>query len=159
MTIRFRRGRYAAELEAGDVFHHCPGRTFHAAENTLYCGLTFNSNSLHLDGHAAAATEFGRPLMNALFVFSHVVGLSVSEISEGTAIANLEFSQVTFPAPVFDGDTVYASTRVIEVRPTRGRPNAAVVTLEHIGTNQEGVVVCSGRRVGLMHHQPEEVVG
>jgi acyl dehydratase len=153
MTTHARTGRYAAELKPGDVFEHRPGRTFYAAENSIYCGMTLNSNSNHLDAHQAASTEFGRPLMNALFVFSTVVGLSVSEIGEGTAIANLEFGEVKFPAPVFDGDTVYSKTRVLDVRVSQSRQNTAVVQFEHVGTNQSGTVVCIGRRTGLMHYQ------
>lgn len=153
MKVHRRHGIYAADLVVGDVFEHTPGRTIYAAENSIYCGLTLNTSSGHMNAHTAKATEFGRPLMNALFVFSVVVGLSVSEIGEGTAIANLSFDDVQFPVPVFDGDTIYSVTRVVGVRVSKSRENAAVVEFEHMGLNQEGITVCRGRRVGLMHHR------
>jgi acyl dehydratase len=150
MHVRSRRGWYASDLVVGDVFEHRPGRTVYTSDNLLYCGLTLNTNSLHVNAHEAVNTDFGRPLMNALFVLSCVIGLSVSEIGEGTAIANLALDKVLFSKPVFDGDTLYSSTRVIDVRSSKSRPGVAVVEFEHIGTNQHGVTVCSARRVGLM---------
>lgn len=154
MNTHRRQGWFAADLNVGDVFQHTPGRTIHAAENSLYCGMTMNSNSIHMDSHSQTDSEFGQPLMNALFVLSCVVGLSVSELAEGTAIANLAFTDVKFPAPVFAGDTVYASTRVISTRVSNSRRNSAIVEFEHTGTNQDGVVVCIGRRTSMMRHSP-----
>ncbi|MEB8336516.1 MaoC family dehydratase [Streptomyces endophyticus] len=148
------RGLYFEELEPGVRYAHRPGRTLGEADNTFFTTLTMNPQSLHLDEHAAADTEFGQRLVNSLLTLSTVVGLSVGQLTQGTTVANLGFEQVTFPAPVFHGDTLYAETEVIAKRASASRPDDGVVTFEHRGRNQRGELVAVVRRVALMRRDP-----
>jgi acyl dehydratase len=150
MTVHTRRGRYLDELVVGDIYRHRPGRTVTDADNVLFTTMTMNSQSLHLDADYASRTEFGRVLVNSLFTMSFVVGLSVADLTEGTTVANLGFSEITFPSPVFVGDTVIAETEILSMRESRSRPGQGVAGFEHRGLNQRGELVCSARRSALM---------
>jgi len=150
MTVHTRRGRYLDELVVGDIYRHRPGRTVTDADNVLFTTMTMNTQSLHLDADYASRTEFGRVLVNSLFTMSFVVGLSVADLTDGTTVANLGFREITFPAPVFVGDTVFAETEVRSVRESRSRPGQGVVEFEHRGHNRRGELVCSARRSALM---------
>jgi acyl dehydratase len=144
------RGRYFDELAVGDVYRHRPGRTIDGSLNVLFTSMTGNTQSLHLDEHFASATEFGTRLVNSLLTMSVVVGLSVSDMTEGTTVANLGFEEIRFPAPVLHGDTLYSETEVVTMRPSTSRPTQGVVTFEHRGHNQRGDLVCVARRSALM---------
>jgi acyl dehydratase len=157
LTVHERRGKWLGELVAGDVHRHRPGRTVTEADNVLFTTLTMNTQSLHLDAAFAADQEFGQRLVNSLFTMSVVVGLSVADLTEGTTVANLGFSEVSFPAPVFIGDTLYAETEVVAVRPSSSRPGQGVVTFEHRGRNQRGEPVCVARRAALIRSDPAAV--
>lgn len=159
MTIFVRRGRYYDELEVGDVFQHRPGRTVTDAENVLFTTLTGNTQSLHLDEVFAATTQFGTRLVNSLYTLSTVVGLSVSDVSEGTTIANLGFEAIGFPRPVIAGDTLFAATEVISKRPSSSDATRGIVVFEHRGTNQRAEVVCTARRTALMRMRPPDEAG
>lgn len=150
------RGLYFEELEPGVRYAHRPGRTLGEADNTFFTTLTMNPQSLHLDEHAATETEFGQRLVNSLLTLSTVVGLSVGQLTQGTTVANLGFEQVTFPAPVFHGDTLYAETEVVTKRASASRPDNGVVTFEHRGRNQRGELVAVVRRVALMRRLPAD---
>ena len=150
MTVHCRRGRYLDELIVGDVYVHRPGRTVTEADNVLFTTLTMNTQSLHLDAAFAETREFGQRLVNSLFTMSTVVGLSVADLTEGTTVANLGFSEIRFPAPVFIGDTVTAETEIVDKRPSSSRPGQGVVTFEHRGHNQRGERVCTARRAALV---------
>lgn len=150
MSIHEARGRYFDELAVGQVFRHRPGRTIDGSVNVLFTSLTGNTQSLHLDEHYAARTEFGARLVNSLLTMSVVVGLSVSDLTEGTTVANLGFDEIEFPAPVFHGDTLYSETEVLALRPSRSRPNQGLATFEHRGRNQDDILVCVARRSALM---------
>ncbi len=110
------RGRYFDELEFGVVYQHRPGRTVGESDNTLFSVLTMNPQSLHLDAHHSEGTEFGQRLVNSLFTLATLVGLSVADLTQETTVANLGFGEITFPQPVFHGDTLYAETEVIDSR-------------------------------------------
>ena len=99
-------GKYFDELEIGQTFRHQPGRTVTEADNVWFSCLTMNPQSLHVDFHAAAKAEFGKPLVNSLFTLGVAVGLSVGETTLGTTVGNLGFEKVEFPKPVFHGDTI-----------------------------------------------------
>lgn len=150
MTVHTRRGRYLDELVVGDVYRHRPGRTVTDADNVLFTTLTMNTQSLHLDREFAGKTEFGQVLVNSLFTMSTVVGLSVADLTEGTTVANLGFSEIVFPKPVFVGDTLFAETEVLAVRPSASRPGQGVVEFEHRGVNQRDELVCRARRAALV---------
>jgi acyl dehydratase len=147
-------GRYYEQLPVGTVVQHATRRTVTETDNVLFTTMTMNPAPLHLDAQYAATTEFGRPLMNSMFTIALVVGLSVPELTQGTIVAQLGLTDVSFPAPVFPGDTIKVETQVVEARLSRSRPDAGLVTFEHHATNQHDEVVCRARRVGLMLRQP-----
>ncbi|PSK89654.1 acyl dehydratase [Murinocardiopsis flavida] len=149
------RGLYFEELSTETVYDHRPGRTVTEADNTFFSTLTMNPQSLHLDAHFSAATEFGRPLVNSLFTLSTLVGLSVAQITQGTTVANLGFGAVEFPSPVFHGDTLYAETRVLDKRLSRSRPGNGVVRFEHRAHNQDGELVARAERTALILLRPQ----
>lgn len=149
-------GRWFEELSVGDVILHALTRTVTETDNVLMTTLTLNPARLHLDHeYAADETEFGRPLVNSMFTLALLVGMSVLETTHGTTIANLGFEEVTFPAPVFCGDTLHAESEVVAARASRSRPDAGIVTFEHRAYNQHGVLVCRARRNALMRRRPQ----
>ena len=148
-------GRYFEELEIGQVFHHAPHRTVTETDNLLMTTLTHNPQPLHLDAEYAAGTEFGRIVVNGLFTFSLMVGLSVGDTTLGTLVANLGYDAVTMPKPVFIGDTLRAETTVLEKRASKSRPAAGLVIFEHRMINQRGELVCQCKRTALMHRKPQ----
>lgn len=150
------RGRYYEELEVGARYVHRPGRTLTEADNVLFSTLTMNHQALHLDAAWSATQPFGQRLVNSLLTLSTLVGLSVAQLSQGTIVANLGFTEVMFPHPLFHGDTLYAETVVTAKRLSRSRPGQGVVTLEHTGRNQDDVVVVTASRnvLFLCREQP-----
>ncbi|WP_438352669.1 MaoC family dehydratase [Microbacterium sp. CJ88] len=148
------RGLYFDELEEGTVYVHSPGRTVTEADNVLFTTLTMNTQSLHLDAAWSAQTEFGEPLVNSMFTLSTLVGLSVAQLTQGTIVANLGFSEVSFPAPVRVGDTLYAETQVIGRRLSSSRPGQGIATFAHTMRNQDGTVVATATRSTLMRVTP-----
>jgi acyl dehydratase len=149
-------GRWFEEMAVGDVVTHAVTRTVTEADNVTFSTMTMNPQPLHLDAEFAAASEFGRPLVNSLFTLGLLVGLSVWELTLGTTVANLGFQEIEFPKPVFIGDTIHAETLILETRPSNSRPTAGIVTFEHVARNQEGVIVARCRRVALMNRRPVE---
>ena len=113
-----------------------------------------NPQPLHLDREYAAATEFGQPLVNSMLTLSLLVGLSVHELTLGTLVANLGLTDVVFPKPVFHGDTIRAESEVLDIRESRSRPDAGIVTIEHRAINQRGEVVARCKRTALMQRRP-----
>jgi acyl dehydratase len=144
------RGLYYEELELGVTYAHAPGRTIAESDNILFSTLTMNPAGIHLDAVLSGHTEFGQRLVNSLFTLSTLIGLSVGHLTQGTTIANLGFSEVTFPRPVFVGDTLFASTVVAGKRLSKSRPDTGVVTFEHTARNQRDEVVATARRAALM---------
>ncbi len=147
-------GRYFEEFEVGQTFDHPIRRTVTETDNLLFSTLTHNPAALHLDAEYAKTTEFGRILVNSLFTLSLVVGISVNETTLGTTVANLGFGEVSFPKPVFIGDTLSVRTEVKALRPSRSRPGEGVVTFEHSATNQRGETVVVAERAALMLARP-----
>lgn len=142
-------GKYFEDLAVGDRFRHTTGRTVTEMDNVLFSALTFNTQPLHINEDFAAQTQYGRRIVNGLFTLALVVGLSVSELTEGTIVANLGYEKVAHPHPVYHGDTVYAETEVLEKRPSASKPDRGVVRLKQIGRNQAGVVVVELERTVL----------
>ncbi|MFY9713193.1 MAG: MaoC family dehydratase [Microbacterium sp.] len=149
------RGLYFEEFEEGTVYLHRPGRTVTEADNVLFTTLTMNTQALHLDAAWSAGTEFGERLVNSMFTLSTLVGLSVSQLTMGTIVANLGFGAVSFPAPVRVGDTLYAETLIVSKRRSSSRPTQGIVQLEHTMRNQDGTVVAVATRSTLMQCLPE----
>jgi acyl dehydratase len=147
-------GKYFDDLEEGMVIRHALGRTITEMDNILFCALTMNTQPLHLNQDYSRQTEFGQRLVNGIYTLGLAVGLTVSELTEGTIVANLGYERVIHPNPVFHGDTLYVETEVLEKRPSRSRPNQGLVRLKHIGRNQNGVVVIELERTVLFHKRP-----
>jgi itaconyl-CoA hydratase len=152
------RGLYFEEFEQGVRYLHRPGRTVTEADNVLFTTLTMNTQALHLDAAWAATQPFGQRLVNSMFTLSTLVGASVAQLTQGTMVANLGFTEVAFPKPVFVGDTLYAESTVRGARLSQSRPGQGVVTLEHTARNQDDVVVATAKRsvlVWCLGSQPE----
>ena len=147
-------GRYYDEWQVGDHVAHAVTRTVTETDNVLVSALTHNPQPMHLDHEVAAASEFGRPLVNSIYTFGLMVGVSVSDTTLGTLIANLGYDELTFPAPVFVGDTLRSETRVLALRESKSRSTAGIVTWEHKSFNQQDEVVCRCTRSALIARRP-----
>jgi acyl dehydratase len=147
-------GKWFEELVPGLVIEHALTRTVTETDNVLFTTMTLNPARLHLDADYMKDTEFGQPLVNSMFTVALLVGMSVLETTHGTAVANLGFEEVSFPAPVFYGDTIHAESEVVAARESKSRPDAGIVTFEHRAYNQDGTLVCSARRNALMSRRP-----
>jgi itaconyl-CoA hydratase len=146
------RGRFLEDFEVGDVYEHPLGRTVTQTDNAWFTLLTQNTAALHFDQHYASQTEFGRPLVNSAFTIALVTGQSVSDVSQNV-VANLGWDEVRLPHPLFEGDTVYSSSEVIETRESRSRPNTGIVTVRTTGFNQEGTPVITFRRSVMVYRR------
>jgi acyl dehydratase len=146
-------GRWYEDMEVGDVVSHAFRRTVIEADNVWFSCITMNMQPLHVDAEFASATEFGRPLVNSMFTIALVVGISVPELTLGTTVANLGFEQITFPAPVFHGDTIHAETEIMETRVSQSRPEAGIVLFEHRGFNQTDQLVVKAARRAMIRRR------
>jgi acyl dehydratase len=147
-------GRYFDDWQMGDRINHEIRRTVTETDNLLFSTMTHNPQPLHLDAEAARASEFGQILVNGTFTFALMVGLSVGDTTLGTLVANLGYDQLVMPKPVFIGDTMRATSEVAELRESRSRPTAGVVTFRHELLNQRDEVVCRCLRSALLHRRP-----
>src|SRR5260221_12066579 len=129
-------GRCYEDLEVGAVIRHSLGRTVTQTDNAWFTLLTVNTNPIHFDAHYAAQTEFGKPLVNSTFTLALVTGLSVADISQHAV--NLGLDEVRMPAPVFEGDTIYAQTEVLSLRESKSRPHMGIVEIKTTGFKQNG---------------------
>jgi len=147
-------GRYYDQWAIGDRIAHEIRRTVTETDNLLFSTMTHNPQPLHLDAEAAKASEFGRILVNGTFTFALMVGLSVGETTLGTLVANLGYDKLVHPRPVFIGDTMRAETEVAELKESRSRPNAGIVTFTHRLINQRDEIVCQCLRTALLLKTP-----
>ncbi|WP_136161481.1 MaoC family dehydratase [Sphingomonas flavalba] len=143
-------GLFFEQFVEGQSFAHEIRRTVTETDNMLFSTMTHNPAAIHIDHEYAKTTEFGQPLVNSLFTLGLIVGLSVQDTTLGTTVGNLGFEDVTFPKPVFVGDTLRAETTVVGVRASKSRPTQGIVTFEHRGLNQRDELVCRCRRAALM---------
>ena len=144
------QGRYYEDFAAGDVYEHPLGRTVTTTDNAWFTLLTQNTNPIHFDHHYAAQTRFGRPLVDSTFTLALVTGQSVTDVSQH-ALANVGWDEVRLPAPVFEGDTIYSRSQVLELRESRSRPDVGIVTVATSGYNQEGTTVITFRRTIMVY--------
>lgn len=150
------RGLWFEEFELEVVYEHRPGRTVTETDNVLFTTLTMNTQPLHLDqAESENQPPFHDRLVNSMWTLSTMVGLSVSQLTQGTIVANLGFTDIGFPAPVRHGDTIYAETLVTDKRASKSRPGEGVVTLQHTARNQHGEVVAVATRQTLVRMQPD----
>ncbi len=150
-----RGGIYFDDFEIGAQFRHRLTRTVTQADNIWFSCLTLNPQPLHIDAHfCETETEWGRPLMNSLFTLGLLIGISVNDITTGTTIANLGMTEVRFPAPLFEGDTVRAETEVVAKRLSKSRPDAGIVEFWHRAYKQSGELVAECRRQAFLRKRP-----
>ena len=142
-------GRYFEDFTVGDTYKHWPGRTITAADNTWFTLLTMNQHPLHFDEEYAKGTEFGRPLVNSTLTLAIVVGMSVADVSQN-AVANLGWTDIRIPAPVFNGDTLYAESTVLDKRDSKSRPKQGIITVTTRGWKQDGTTVMTFKRSVLV---------
>lgn len=147
-------GKYFDDLQVGTKITHTLGRTVTEMDNVLFSTLTMNPQALHLNEDFASKTQFGQRIVNGIFTMGLVVGLTVSELTDGTIIANLGYENVLHPHPVFHGDTIYVETEVLDKRESRSKADRGIVTLKQIGKNQHGEVVCELVRSVLFLKRP-----
>ncbi len=147
-------GIWFDELAVGQTFKHALRRTVTETDNLMISALTHNPAQLHLDAEYMKDSEYGQIIVNSTFTLGLMVGVSVGDTTLGTAVANLGWDEVRFPAPVFIGDTLNIETEVIELRESKSRPNAGIVTFFHCAFNQRGELVASCKRSGLQRKKP-----
>jgi itaconyl-CoA hydratase len=143
-------GRFLDDFRVGDVYRHAHGRTITQTDNTWFTLLTNNTHDVHYNADYASRTEFGKPLVVSTLTLAIVTGLSVPDVSQN-AVANLGWENVRLPAPVFAGDTIYAESEVLEVRPSRSRPGQGIVRVRTRGFNQDDVTVLEFERSVLVY--------
>jgi acyl dehydratase len=148
-------GRYFDDWTIGDRISHELRRTVTETDNLMFTLMTHNPQPLHLDVEAAKASEFGQILVNGTFTFSLMVGLSVGDTTLGTLVANLGYDKVVMPKPVFIGDTMRAESEIADLRESRSRPTAGIVTFRHELFNQRGELVCQCLRSALVSRRPQ----
>jgi len=149
-------GVWFDEMHVGQLFEHPIRRTVTEMDNVLFTSLTHNPALLHLDEDYMKGTEFGARIVNSVYTLGLMVGISVGDTTLGTAVANLGWDEVRFPKPVYHGDTLRITTEVIELRESKSRPDAGIVTFLHKAFNQRDELVASCKRSGLQRKKPQE---
>lgn len=142
-------GRVFEDFTVGDVYEHPIGRTILDSDNIWFTCLTMNTNPIHFDGEYAARTEFGKRLVNSCFTLSLVTGQSVTDLTVN-AVANLAWDEIRLPHPVYEGDTIYARSEVLEARESKSRPKAGIVRVKTTGVNQHGTPVIEFKRTFMV---------
>lgn len=150
-------GKFYDDLDVGLTIRHTLGRTISEADNLLFNGMTMNTQPLHLNEEFARQTPFGKRIVNGILTLGVVVGITVSELTEGTIVANLGYESVRHPTPVFHGDTITVETEVLDKRESRSDPMRGIVRLRHLGKNQHGEIVCEVERSVLFLKRPQEM--
>ena len=146
-----RGGLYFEGFVVGSITEHRYYRTVTQMDNMLFSNMTLNPQPLHIDAHfCATETEWGKPLMNSLFTLGLLIGISVNDTTVGTTIANLGMTDVKFPAPLFEGDTINATTEIVAKRESKSRSDAGIVEFIHRAYKQDGTLVAECRRQAFM---------
>ena len=149
------KGRFYEDFEIGDVYPHPLGRTILAADNTWFSLLTMNTNPLHFDYHYSSKTEFKKPLVDSCLTLSILTGQSVVDLTQN-ALANLAWDEVVMPHPVFEGDTLYARSEVLEKRESKSRADVGIVRVKTTGVNQDGTVVMEFKRTFMVYKRGKQ---
>ncbi len=145
-------GRYFEDFEVGDVYEHPLGRTVTTTDNSWFTLLTQNTAAIHFDHHYAAQTEFGKPLVNSAFTLALVTGQSVTDLTQNV-FANLAWDEIRLPNPVFEGDTLYSRSEILDKRESGSRPQLGIVTARTVGYNQDGAIVITFRRTFMVYRR------
>jgi len=143
-------GKFFDQWQVGETLSHDIRRTVTETDNLLFSTMTHNPQPLHLDLEAAKASEFGQILVNGTFTFALMIGLSVADTTLGTLVANLGYDKLVMPNPVFIGDTLRGETEISDLKPSKSRPGAGIVTFKHRLINQRDEVVCQCLRMALL---------
>ena len=143
-------GRCYEDFQVGDIYRHPVGRTVTATDNAWFTLLTQNTNPIHFDHAYAAQTEFGKPLVDSTFTLALVTGQSVTDLSQNV-MANLGWEEVRLPHPVFEGDTIYSRSEVLDKRESKSRPNVGIVSFRTTGFNQDGTAVIEFKRTVMVY--------
>ena len=143
-------GLYFEEFEPGMVIEHQTRRTVSESDNITFCALTLNLAPLHLDAEYAKDSIYGERIVNSLYTLGLVTGISMQDTTQGTTLGNLGFSEITFPKPLFHGDTVRVRTEIVSKRESRSRKDSGIVQFRQYGINQRDEIVCDCARAGLM---------
>ena len=146
-------GLYFEEFEVGQIFEHSLRRTITEADNVFFSALTHNPAPLHLDAEYMKDSEYGKPLVNRCLTLGFMVGSAVGDTTVGTTVANLGWDEVRFPKPLFHGDTIHVQTEVIELRPSKSRPDNGIVIFRHRTFNQHDELVAECKRSALMYRK------
>ncbi|MFZ4787068.1 MAG: MaoC family dehydratase [Beijerinckiaceae bacterium] len=150
-----RAGLFYEDFHVGELIHHRLTRTVTQMDNMLFSNMTLNPQPLHIDAHFCAnETEWGKPLMNSLFTLGLMIGIGVNDLTNGTTIANLGMTDVVFPNPLFENDTVHCTTEITDKRESRSRLEAGIVTFLHCAYNQHDVLVARCHRQAFMRKRP-----
>lgn len=144
------KGKYFDELTIGEIYSHDVTRTVTETDNLLFTTLTHNTQPLHLDKEFGEASIYGSIIVNSFFTAAFIVGISVSDLTQGTTLGNLGYDEMKFPAPVRIGDTLRGETEVINKRVSESNPDRGIVWFDHRGYNQKGELVVSAKRIALM---------
>ncbi len=147
-------GLYFEEFQVGQTFDHSIRRTITETDNVLLSTMTHNPAPLHLDAEYMKSTPYGKPLVNSCLTLSFMVGISVSDTTQGTTVANLGWDEVRFPRPLFCGDTIHIQTEVLELRESKTRPDNGIVIFSHRAFNQRDELVAHCKRAALMMRKP-----
>ena len=147
-------GRLYEDFEVGDVYEHPVGRTILGADNTWFTLMTMNTNPVHFDYNYSAKTEFGKPLVNSCLTLAILTGESVIDLTQNV-FANLGWDEVRMPNPVFEGDTIYSKSEVLETRESKSRPNVGIVRVKTTGYNQKGAVVMEFKRTFMVYKRDQ----
>lgn len=151
-----RGGLYFEGFEVGKVYEHRYTRTVTQMDNMLFSNMTLNPQPLHIDRHyCETETQWGQPLMNSFFTLALMVGIQVADTSVGTTIANLGMTDVKFPNPVFEGDTIRAISEVVSKRESKSHPGSGIVTLLHKAYKQDGKLVAECQRQVMVRMKPK----
>jgi itaconyl-CoA hydratase len=146
------RGRYFEDIETGDIFRSRLGRTITDSDNVWFTCLTMNTNQVHFNVPFAEQTRFGQPLVNSCFTLALVTGLSVPDTSEN-ATANLAWSDISLPRPVFVGDTLWSESEILDIRESKSNPSVGIVSMRTRGINQNGEVVIEFLRTFMIYRR------
>jgi acyl dehydratase len=155
-AVRHKRGGlYFDDLEIGRRYEHPLTRTVTQMDNMLFSNMTLNPQPLHIDRHfCEQETEWGQPLMNSLFTLGLMIGIQVADMTVGTTIANLGMTDVKFPHPLFENDTIHSTTEIIGKRESASRPGAGIVEFHHRAYNQDDKLVAECKRQVFMRLRP-----
>jgi acyl dehydratase len=142
-------GRFLEDFEVGAVYKHWPAKTVTESDDHLFCLITMNHHPLHINDVYAAQSQQGRNVVVGPLVYSLMLGMSVGDVS-GKAIANLATEELSHPAPLFHGDTLFVESEVLETTPSRSKLDRGVVKVKTDAYNQHGSLVATFKRTVLV---------